>query len=153
MSTPVSLPDRFEMLHFLTPIKCDTIVHEPWPSGHAWLDKKLKKSDPHYIIRRRPTAKCNPAWDAVLGGKGIDDPNTLYAMIQDAYIAGVQENRLMGSDETIHQDLYYMRVLFAAFCVFRGLVLNRRHDWKWDLLPTNVRELMPEDPYGPPETA
>lgn len=149
MSQTVSLPNRFEYLHMLTPFIMDTIIHEPVDPSHPWHNPKLKKNDPYAVVPRRPAAQMNPEWDAVLGQRGDQvNQDTVYGAIAAAYASDMARWSLFdGQSNNI--DFTETRTLLACWCVFWGLLLNRRHQWDWSILPERFRELLPEDPYGP----
>jgi hypothetical protein len=144
----VQIPQKYAMLHMLTPFVVDIVVTDPWPSGHSWAPKKpAGKDDVRNHVARRPLELCNPEWEQFLGSESDQRPETLYMLVQQAYADTMVQHRLVG--ETGDPDFAHMRTLLAAFFVLRGFVLTRRHNWDWSALPPEIRAVMPEDVYGP----
>jgi len=144
----VQVPQTYAMLHFLSPVAMDIIEYEPWPDNHAWREK-LPKNHDRLLVRRRPLDRCNPEWAKWVGSEDDQRPETLYMLVQDSYAMTMNMYALTGIEPTSDSLWQTTRTLFAAFWVFRGFILSRRHKWDWSLLPDEIAALMPDDVYGP----
>ncbi len=144
----IEVPQTYAMLHFLSPMAMDIIDYDPWQPGHPWRED-LPEGHDRLLCKRRPLDKCNPEWAQHIGSEDDKRPETLYIRTQEAYTDMMTMYRLTGVDPSDGEQLQYLRTLFAAFWVFRGFVLSRRHSWDWTLLPDEIAALMPADVYGP----